>query len=67
MAAVSGHPASEDGAPGDPPAFRQAVEALRATRLRPEVVVADTPAPRRLDAHRPAFVMPKLRLIAATV
>ncbi|QMU78644.1 DUF3000 domain-containing protein [Streptacidiphilus sp. PB12-B1b] len=51
MAAVSGHPASEDGAPGEPSAFREAVEALRATRLRPEVVVADTPAPRRLAPY----------------
>ena len=51
MAAVSGHPASEDGAPGEPSAFREAVEALRTARLRPEVVVTDTPAPRRLAPY----------------
>ncbi|WP_042393663.1 DUF3000 domain-containing protein [Streptacidiphilus carbonis] len=51
MAAVSGHPASEDGTPGVPPAFREAVEALRGTRLRPEVVIGDTPAPRKLASY----------------
>jgi hypothetical protein len=51
MAAVSGHPASEDGAPGEPSAFREAVEALRGARLRPEVVLGDTPAPRRLAPY----------------
>ena len=51
MAAVSGHPASEDGAPGVPPAFREAVEALRGARLRPEVVIGDTPAPRKLAPY----------------
>ncbi len=51
MAAVSGRQASEDGAPGEPSAFREAVDALRAARLRPEVVITDTPAPRRLARH----------------
>jgi len=51
MAAVSGHPAKEDGAPGVPSAFREAVDALRAARLRPEVVIGDTPAPRKLAPH----------------
>ena len=51
MAAVSGHPASEDGAPGEPSAFREAVDALQATRLRPEVVVSVTPPPRRLAPY----------------
>ena len=51
MAAVSGHPASEDGTPGVPPVFREAVEALRGTRLRPEVVIGDTPAPRKLASY----------------
>ena len=51
MAAVSGNPASEHGAPGVPPAFREAVEALRGARLRPEVVIGDTPAPRKLAPY----------------
>ncbi|MFC1414895.1 DUF3000 domain-containing protein [Streptacidiphilus sp. N1-12] len=50
MAAVSRDP-SEDGAPGVPPAFREAVEALRGARLRPEVVIGDTPAPRKLAPY----------------
>jgi hypothetical protein len=49
--AVSGNPASEDGAPGVPPAFREAVEALRGARLRPEIVIGDTPAPRKLAPY----------------
>ncbi|MFC1420853.1 DUF3000 domain-containing protein [Streptacidiphilus cavernicola] len=49
--AVSGNPASEDGAPGVPPAFREAVEALRSARLRPEIVIGDTPAPRKLASY----------------
>jgi hypothetical protein len=51
MAAVSGNPASEHGAPGVPPAFREAVEALRGARLRPEIVIGDTPAPRKLAPY----------------
>jgi len=51
MAAVSGHPASDDGASGEPPAFREAVDALRSARLRPEVVVSATPPPRRLAPY----------------
>ena len=51
MAAVRGNPASEDGAPGVPSAFREAVEALRGARLRPEVVIGDTPAPRKLASY----------------
>lgn len=51
MAAVSGHPASEDGAPGVPSAFREAVAALRGARLRPEIVIGDTPAPRKLAPY----------------
>ena len=51
MAAVSGNRTSENGAPGVPAAFREAVEALRGARLRPEVVIGDTPAPRKLAAY----------------
>jgi hypothetical protein len=51
MAAVSGNRASENGAPGVPPAFREAVEALRGARLRPEIVIGDTPAPRKLASY----------------
>ncbi|MHA6763393.1 DUF3000 domain-containing protein [Streptacidiphilus sp. PAMC 29251] len=51
MAAVSRDPVSEDGAPGVPPAFREAVEALRGARLRPEIVIGDTPAPRKLAPY----------------
>jgi Protein of unknown function (DUF3000) len=48
MAAAQGHLADEDGAPL---AFRQAVERLRAARLRPEVELAPMPAPKRLAPH----------------
>lgn len=51
MTAASGNRASENGAPGVPAAFLEAVAALRGARLRPEVVIGDTPAPRRLAAH----------------
>ncbi|MEZ0089519.1 DUF3000 domain-containing protein [Streptacidiphilus sp. EB129] len=51
MAAVSGNQASEDGALGVPSAFRAAVEQLRGARLRPEVVIGDTPAPRKLAPY----------------
>ncbi len=51
MAAVSGHPANEDGVTGVPSAFQEAVSALRAARLRPEVVIAETPAPRKLAPY----------------
>jgi hypothetical protein len=51
MAAVSGNQASANGAPGVPLAFREAVEALRGAQLRPEIVIGDTPAPRKLAAY----------------
>jgi hypothetical protein len=51
MAAVSGNPSSENGAPGVPSAFQEAVEALRGARLRPEIVIGDTPAPRKLAPY----------------
>ena len=34
-----------------PPPFRAAVEALRSARLRPEIEISATPAPRRLAPH----------------
>jgi hypothetical protein len=43
MAAVHGHPGDEA-----PFLFRQAVDALRAARVRPEIRVEEAPAPRRL-------------------
>ena len=44
---------SEEGADGDgvPPAFRSAVDALRAARLRPEIEVEPTRPPQRLAPH----------------
>ncbi|GHE32271.1 hypothetical protein GCM10018782_02740 [Streptomyces griseoaurantiacus] len=38
-----------------PPPFRAAVEALRTARLRPEIEVSATPAPRRLAPHAHAL------------
>lgn len=46
MAAAHEHLA--DSADETPIPFRQAVEALRAARLRPEIEIAPTPAPKRL-------------------
>ncbi|POX39095.1 DUF3000 domain-containing protein [Streptomyces sp. Ru73] len=46
MAAAHEHLA--DSADETPIAFRQAVEALHATRLRPEIEIAPMPAPKRL-------------------
>ncbi|WP_374194098.1 DUF3000 family protein, partial [Streptomyces sp. MBT97] len=37
-----------DGNRSGPPPFRAAVDALRATRLRPQIEVEPTPAPKRL-------------------
>ncbi|MEW2085408.1 DUF3000 domain-containing protein [Streptomyces sp. NPDC005283] len=60
MAAAQGHFSDHsngaddgDGAEGNtvPRAFRQAVEALRATRLRPEIEVDPTRPPQRLAPH----------------
>ncbi|MET9507851.1 DUF3000 domain-containing protein [Streptomyces flavidovirens] len=59
MAPAQGRLSDEDeaddggGAGGDsaPPAFRQAVEALRSARLRPEVEVDPTRAPQRLAPY----------------
>jgi hypothetical protein len=56
MAAVSGQsahggPAEGTGSEAAPAAFRQAVQALRGARLRPEVRIGDTPAPRRLAPY----------------
>ncbi|MFC5908568.1 DUF3000 domain-containing protein [Streptacidiphilus monticola] len=53
MAAVSGrHPAQENSGEENTPAeFRAAVAALRATGVRPEVELADTPAPRKLAPY----------------
>lgn len=41
--------------PGAPDAFLQAVESLRAARVRPEVHVQETPAPKRLAPHTHAL------------
>jgi hypothetical protein len=38
-----------------PPPFRAAVEALRSARLRPEIELSATPAPRRLAPHAHAL------------
>jgi hypothetical protein len=53
MAAVSGHPAHGDDAREEavPTAFRGAVAALAAARLRPEMRIGSSPAPRRLAPH----------------
>ncbi|MEU2247210.1 DUF3000 domain-containing protein [Streptomyces sp. NPDC019224] len=60
MAAAQGHISGQsdgadgtDGAEGDgvPSAFRSAVEALRAARLRPELEVEPTRPPKRLAPH----------------
>lgn len=48
MAAASGHLSDEDGVPL---AFRQAVGALRAARVRPEIALEAVPAPKRLAPH----------------
>ncbi len=40
--------AQEHSADSEPPAFRQAVDALAAVRVRPEVVLTAMPAPKRL-------------------
>ncbi|GAA2141025.1 DUF3000 domain-containing protein [Kitasatospora kazusensis] len=50
MAAVGGHPAQGGGTGKEsaPIEFRNAVEALAGTRLRPEVQLSSAPAPRRL-------------------
>ncbi len=45
------HEHLEDEDDGAPLVFRQAVEALRAARVRPEVELAPMPAPRRLAPH----------------
>lgn len=58
MAAVSGRqPAYEnsDGALAQPAEFRAAVAALGAARLRPEIRLEDTPAPRRLASYAHAL------------
>ncbi|WP_328383752.1 DUF3000 domain-containing protein [Streptomyces sp. NBC_00400] len=49
MAAAHEHLA--DGADEAPIPFRQAVEALRAARLRPEIEIDPTPAPKRLAPY----------------
>ncbi|ARF57954.1 DUF3000 domain-containing protein [Streptomyces gilvosporeus] len=49
MAAAQEHLA--DSADETPIPFRQAVEALRAARLRPEIEIDPTPAPRRLAPY----------------
>lgn len=41
--------------PEDPAAFTQAVESLRAARLRPEIQVSEAPAPKRLAPHAHAM------------
>ncbi|MFI6445167.1 DUF3000 domain-containing protein [Kitasatospora sp. NPDC050543] len=57
MAAVGGHPAQGGGTGGGtskesaPSEFRAAVEALSGARLRPEVLLSPTPAPRRLAPY----------------
>ncbi|WP_067968743.1 DUF3000 domain-containing protein [Nocardiopsis trehalosi] len=38
-----------------PPAFRRAVESLRAPAVRPEITIEDIPAPRRLAPHAVAL------------
>ncbi len=50
MAAVGGHPAQGGGTGKEsaPIEFRDAVEALAGARLRPELQLSPTPAPRRL-------------------
>ncbi|WP_371499783.1 DUF3000 domain-containing protein [Kitasatospora sp. NBC_00374] len=50
MAAVGGHPAHGGGTGKEsaPIEFQDAVEALAGARLRPELVLSPTPAPRRL-------------------
>ncbi len=48
MAAAQGHLTDENGAPL---VFRQAVEALLAARVRPEVELAPMPAPKRLAPY----------------
>ncbi|MGK4580661.1 DUF3000 domain-containing protein [Kitasatospora sp. HPMI-4] len=53
MAAVGGHPAQGGGTGKEsaPIEFRAAVEALGTARLRPEVRLSPTPAPRRLAPY----------------
>ncbi|MDH6135780.1 hypothetical protein P3T37_005197 [Kitasatospora sp. MAA4] len=53
MAAVGGNPAQSGGTSKEsaPIEFRSAVEALAGARLRPEVQLAPTPAPRRLAPY----------------
>jgi Protein of unknown function (DUF3000) len=53
MAAAQTRPADGEDGEGDrtPPAFRQAVEALTAVRLRPEVELERLPAPKRLAPY----------------
>jgi hypothetical protein len=56
MAAVSGQsahdgPAEGTGSESAPVAFREAVAAMRGARVRPEVRIGDTPAPRRLAPY----------------
>ncbi|MEU0689507.1 DUF3000 domain-containing protein [Streptomyces uncialis] len=46
----NGEGATRETDPG-PPAFRSAVDALRAARLRPGIEVDPTPAPKRLAPH----------------
>ncbi|MCD0483075.1 DUF3000 domain-containing protein [Streptacidiphilus sp. ASG 303] len=57
MAAVSGGPAHGGGTGEDarPAAFRDAVGALSAARLRPEVRLGSAPAPRRLAPYAHAL------------
>lgn len=53
MAAVGGHPAHDGGTGKEsaPIEFRDAVEALSGARLRPELQLSSTPAPRRMAPY----------------
>lgn len=46
------HPGA--GAPVEPPAFREAVAAMRRARVRPEVLLEPMPAPQRIAPHASA-------------
>lgn len=55
MVTRSGHPRERREVPAEPTAFRDAVEALRHARMRPEVYAEEMPAPQRIAPYSAAL------------